>query len=304
MQTEELKTWLKNSDHHLLNQGDEGYPRLLGEVKSAPKKLFVIGDVNLLDLPQLAIIGSRHPTVMGADNCYEFAQHLARAGFVITSGLALGIDAIAHKGAIDAGGKTIAVMGTGLDITYPKSNIALAKSIVKHGGALVSEYPLGTPARAQHFPQRNRIVSGLSLGTLVVEASLRSGSLITSRMALEQGRELFAIPGSIHNPLSRGCHKLIRDGAKLVESAQDIFEELNFSIYAEVLNPNQHKITKNLDPDHEKLLSFLSENPVPIDVLVAKSGLSAKIAASMLLILELDGFVKSTDFGYVKGGNC
>src|SRR5690606_24463201 len=183
------------------------------------------GDVSLLQLPQLAVVGSRNPTAGGRDTAYDFSRTLARAGLVITSGLALGIDAAAHEGGLDGGTGTIAVCGTGLDRLYPGGNRKLGERILEEG-VLVSEFPPGTPPRPGNFPQRNRIVSGMSLGALVVEAAWRSGSLITARLASEQGREVFAIPGSIHNPLARGCHRLIRDGAKLVESANDVLEEL------------------------------------------------------------------------------
>jgi len=217
--------WLSETGHHLVTWADTDYPPLLREIPAPPVVLYVIGDRQSLSHPQFAIVGSRNPTPMGRENAQAFAKTLAGAGLTITSGLALGIDGAAHRGALDAGGKTIAVVGTGLDRVYPARHRDLAYAVVQQG-ALVSEFPLGTPPKSENFPVRNRIISGLSLGTLVVEAAVQSGSLITARLATEQGREVFAIPGSIHSPQARGCHALIRQGAKLVETAQDILEEL------------------------------------------------------------------------------
>ena len=217
--------WLAGAGRSLVTWGSPGYPALLASIEDAPLTLFVEGDAGALALPQLAIVGSRNPTQIGRDTASQFAKHLAASGLAITSGLALGIDAAAHRGALLGPGRTIAVLGCGLDRIYPRENTELARQIVA-SGALVSDLPTGVPPLKQHFPRRNRIISGLSVGTLVVEAALQSGSLITARLAGEQGREVFAIPGSIHSPLSRGCHRLIRQGAKLVESVDDIFPEL------------------------------------------------------------------------------
>ncbi len=217
--------WLGEPQHYLLVWSDPDYPPLLRKIPDPPVMLYVMGDRKLLSRPQLAIVGSRNPTPMGRENARAFAKNLADAGLIITSGMALGIDGAAHRGALEAGGQTIAVAGTGLDRVYPSRHRDLAHDIVRHG-ALVSEFPLGTPPKPENFPVRNRLISGLSLGTLVVEAALQSGSLITARLATDQGREVFAIPGSIHSPQSRGCHALIRQGVKLVETAQDILEEL------------------------------------------------------------------------------
>ena len=219
--------WAEISENHVVTVLDADYPKQLCEIKSPPLVLFVQGDINLLSQPQLAMVGSRNATPIGVETAEQFARYLTQCGLTITSGLALGIDAASHCGAIRSG-KTIAVLGTGLDFIYPKRNQQLAIEIVKSGGAVISEFPLGTPPERKNFPRRNRIISGLSLGVLVVEATLYSGSLITARLAGEQGREIFAIPGSIHNPVARGCHQLIRCGAKLVETAQDIIEELAF----------------------------------------------------------------------------
>ena len=218
--------WLEQPGRHLLCWDDPDYPALLAELPDAPPLLFIAGDPTLLERPQLAMVGSRRASRNGLDNAWAFSRSLASAGFVITSGLALGIDGAAHQGALDAGGKTVAVLGTGLERQYPQRHVALARQIVEGGGALVSELPLDCPPQASNFPRRNRIISGLSLGVLVVEASPSSGSLITARLAAEQGREVYAIPGSIHHPGARGCHQLIRQGAALVESVEDVLEAL------------------------------------------------------------------------------
>jgi DNA processing protein len=226
-QIEKDLVWLAKPDNRLLTPFDGDYPQLLREIGQPPPLLFVHVDVSVLQEPQIAMVGTRQPSASGQQLARDFAAHLAGFGIVITSGLALGIDAASHHGALAAvKGRTIAVMGTGLDRVYPARHRDLARAIVAQGGALVSEFLPGTPALAEHFPRRNRIISGLSLGTLVVEAALQSGSLITARLAAEQGREVFAIPGSVHNPVARGCHSLIKQGAKLVETATDILEEL------------------------------------------------------------------------------
>ncbi len=297
--------WLAEPGHHALALSDARYPSLLRETAGAPPLLFVHGDADLLTRPQLAIVGSRNPTPQGAQTAAEFAQHLAACGLVITSGLALGIDAAAHRGALQAGGYTVAVVGTGLDRVYPARHKALAHEIAAHG-ALVSEFPLGTPALPDNFPRRNRIISGLSLGALVVEAAAQSGSLITARLAAEQGREVFAIPGSIHNPLARGCHKLIRDGAKLVETAQDILEELGEELGAELNGPRaghtkvvaSHEGRTTLTEEALKVLEALSFDPASTDILIERSGLTPETVSSMLLILELQGYVAPVAGGF------
>jgi DNA processing protein len=295
------EAWLAGPNRRLVTWGAAGYPPLLAAIPDPPLVLFVEGDAAALSLPQLAIVGSRNPTALGRDTAEQFAAHLAAAGMAITSGLALGIDAAAHRGALAGGGQTIAVTGCGLDVVYPSAHVALAGEIAACG-ALVSDLPTGTPPLKQHFPRRNRIISGLAVGTLVVEAALQSGSLITARLAAEQGREVFAIPGSIHNPMARGCHRLIRQGAKLVETADDIFAELGALI--ETLRtdaragPTRAEATDAqavsgpaLDKDYEILLDALGFAPAGIDTLVARTGLAADAVASMLLILELDGRV-------------
>jgi DNA processing protein len=296
--------WLEAPDHHLLTWSDPRYPSRLREIGDAPPVLFVHGDPDLLAHPQLAVVGSRNPTPTGREIAAAFAEHLAACGLGITSGLALGIDAAAHQGALAAAGITIAVAGTGLDRVYPRQHRELAHRIAD-SGALVSEFPIGTSVRPEHFPRRNRIISGLSLGTLVVEAARQSGSLITARCAVEQGREVFAIPGSIHNPLSRGCHQLLREGAKLVETARDVLEELG-SIAApepaaEVGRAAAPEAGPAWDSDYRQLLDSLGFEPTPVDVLVQRSGLTAETVSSMLLMLELHDEVASTSGGlYVR----
>lgn len=293
--------WAQTPGHFLIGLDDPLYPPLLKTIANPPLLLYVRGNPALLSEPQLAIVGSRNPTPGGRDAAHGFAEHLARSGLVITSGLALGIDGAAHEGALKANGATVAVMATGADRLYPGQHRNLAERIVKEG-ALITEMPLGTQPLPALFPQRNRIISGLSLGTLVVEAALHSGSLITARLAMEQAREVFAIPGSIHNPLARGCHRLIRQGAKLVESVQDILEELAPQLSA-VLRDESPGVSGDrpagdeLDGDYRKLLENMGFDPVSIDQLVERSGLTAQEIASMLLILELNGHVGARQGG-------
>ncbi|MEQ1581680.1 MAG: DNA-processing protein DprA [Steroidobacteraceae bacterium] len=302
--------WLEVDSHHYIHWGSAHYPPLLREVADAPVGLFVDGDGDVLALPQIAIVGSRNPTHSGAETARAFAAHLASGGFTITSGLAIGIDAASHRGALEVGGTTVAVCGTGLDITYPASHKALRSEIAARG-VLVSEFPLGTPPAKQNFPRRNRLISGMSVGTLVVEAAIQSGSLITARLAASQGREVFAIPGSIHNPLTRGCHQLIREGATLVESAQDIFpqlRQLTLSLAAHTVVVEATKAADStrvsgspLDKDHKILLDALGFEPAGVDLLVQRTGLQVSEVASMLLILELDGRIESFPGGlYVR----
>jgi DNA processing protein len=295
--------WLQHEHHHAITFHDARYPDLLKTIPSAPPLLFVRGDPDYLQLPQLAMVGSRTPTASGRKTALEFARHLSTSGITITSGLARGIDAACHQGALQGIAGTVALVAHGLDIIYPAANRKLADEIT-HNGAIVSEHPIGTEPLKAYFPRRNRIISGLSLGTLVVEAALKSGSLITAKHALEQGREVFAIPGSIHNPLARGCHQLIRQGAKLVETADDILEELSALLPAALPAATESKAdgqsSQALDPDHQKLLKCLAYEPVPIDELVNRSGFAASEVASMLLILELEGCVVSESGLYTR----
>jgi len=294
--------WLNHDDHHIVAWSDENYPDLLSEIPGAPLVLYVKGSVDALHLPSLAIVGSRNPTRAGFGNASEFARYLVQRGFSIVSGLAQGIDTAAHEGALEGGGTTVAFLGTGIDRVYPAANRDLAHVIAARG-ALVSEYPLGTPPEKWHFPERNRLISGLCIGTLVVEAARRSGSLITARLAAEQGREVFAIPGSIHNALSRGCHQLIRQGARLVETGDDILAELGplvGHLRARAAAPAPAAPPPALpdeDEDYEALRNCLGHDPVTIDELEKHSGLTIDQLSSMLLILELHGEVESLSGG-------
>lgn len=295
--------WLAaGDDRHLIPLGDSRYPAELLQTADPPLVLFVHGRLDALAHPRrLAVVGSRNPTPQGTDNARAFAHALAHSGLSIVSGLALGVDGAAHDGALAAGGLTLAVVGTGLDRVYPSRHRALAHRIVAQG-AMLSEYVLGTPPLAQNFPQRNRIISGLSAGTLVVEAALQSGSLITARMASEQGREVFAIPGSIHSTQSRGCHALIRQGAKLVESAQDVLEELHWgagptapaTARADATHPEA--ATHDTDP----VLVAMGHDPVSLDAIQARTGLDTARLQAHLLTLELDGRVARLPGGLLQ----
>jgi DNA processing protein len=290
--------WLAANGVHIVLAGDADYPPLLRQLGDAPAALYVQGSVAALRSAQLAMVGSRSPTPSGRATAREFAAWFARAGLTVTSGLATGIDAASHEGALAGGGETIAVYATGLDRVYPAEHGALAQRI-RTRGALVSEFPPRTPPRREHFPRRNRLIAGLSLGTLVVEAARHSGSLITARLAGEAGREVFAIPGSIHSPLARGCHQLIKSGAKLVEEAADVLSELNFSVGKEAVTaqlPEPQK-PRELDKEYEMLLDALGFEPATIDILVARTRLPGESVASMLLILELEGRVAALPGG-------
>ncbi|MFS2126259.1 DNA-processing protein DprA [Pseudomonas sp. Pseusp97] len=284
-QAAEAMRWLESPEHHLLMWDAPEYPALLAELVDAPPLLFVAGEPGLLERPQLAMVGSRRASKPGLDTARAFARSLAGGGFVITSGLALGIDGAAHEGALEAGGKTVAVLGTGLEQLYPRRHLGLAQRIVEQGGAVISELPLNCAPQASNFPRRNRIISGLSLGTLVVEASPSSGSLITARLAAEQGREVYAIPGSIHHPGARGCHELIRQGATLVETVEHILEGLQGwtrSVPA-VEAPSSF-------PSHP-LVDLLRAAPQSSEQLALRSGLELPQVLAQLTELELDGRV-------------
>jgi len=290
--------WLETSGATILLCTDREYPPLLRQISGAPAALYVLGSVESLASAQLAMVGSRHATPAGCSTARDFAAWFARAGLTVTSGLAEGIDAASHAGALAAGGLTVAVCGSGLDRVYPAGHAALAARIRAHG-ALLSEFPPRTPPLRQHFPRRNRIISGLSLGTLVVEAARRSGSLITARLAADAGREVFAIPGSIHSPLARGCHQLIKQGAKLVEEAADVISELKISFPKEPLTTSRSEPARAgaLDKEYEMLLDALDFAPTTIDGLVARTHLPTESVASMLLILELEGRVAALPGG-------
>lgn len=292
----------------LLPATDPAYPPRLATLAGMPAVLWVRGCIESLVVPQLAVVGSRHPTAGGRRTAREFAFHFASAGLGITSGLALGIDAASHDGALLAGGRTIAVLGTGLDTTYPAENAPLAERIVASGsGALVSEFPPRTMPRRANFPQRNRLISALALGVLVVEAARQSGSLSTARWAGDQNREVFAVPGSIHSPLSKGCHELIRQGAKLVEKAEDVVSEFRHALTQQSLARLSALARAPcagvgaMDNPAEILLDALGFEPTSVDALLASTGLSSESVASMLLILELEGRIDSLPGGrYIR----
>lgn len=290
--------WLEQQGNTVLTINDALYPFRLKEIDSPPPLLFVKGNRKLLSQPQIAIVGSRNPSTSGTRTATEFAKSLSLCGFTITSGLALGIDAASHQGALNAGGYTIAVAGTGLDRVYPARNKTLATNIA-NTGVLVSEFPPGTTAQANHFPRRNRIISGLCIGLLVVEAAKRSGALITARMAMETNREVFAIPGSIHHSLARGCNALIQEGAKLVETYQDIFDELG--AYNQQPQPSKPEILQStLDSEQQNLLNLVMFSPTSVDWLVQESGYSAEVISSMLLMFELQGSIATAPGGYIR----
>ena len=295
--------WLNGDNHHIIPYDDERYPQQLKNINDPPILLYVWGDPDYLKQPQLAMVGSRTPTAVGKKTAFDFSSHLSQSGITITSGLARGIDGASHAGALKGIAGTIALVAHGLDIIYPSEHKHLAEAISANG-AIVSEVPIGTEPHRGLFPRRNRLISGLSLGTLVVEAALNSGSLITAKLALEQGREVFAIPGSIHNPLAKGCHQLLRQGAKLVETAEDIIEELLPHLSVQKISKTTQNKTpvseQILDPDHQKLLKCLAYDPMSIDEIVKLSGFSAAETASMLLIMELEGGVVCQSGLYTK----
>ena len=283
--------WAGAEEHFVITLADESYPRSLLEIADPPAVLYAHGRVELLQRPALAIVGSRNASAQGESNAEHFAQALSAAGLTIVSGLALGIDAAAHRGGLSGAGCTIAVLGTGVDVVYPSRNAELASEIARRG-LLVSEFALGTPAIAHNFPRRNRLISGLARGCLIVEAAIASGSLITARCAADQGRDVFAIPGSIHSPLSKGCHALIKSGAKLVESADDVLAELAG------FQPTARASTLVSVPGADTgLLAVMGHDPVDVDSLCARSGLSPEEVSSQLLRLELDGRVTALPGG-------
>ncbi len=299
---EQALDWSKEKNQKIIPFSAPEYPQQLKTIAAPPHLLYARGNAALLNEPQLAIVGTRNPTSGGRENARQFAQHFSSAGLVITSGLALGIDAAAHEGALLNGGATIAVMATGPDRLYPSQHKKLATAILEKNGLLLTEMPLGTQPLPAFFPQRNRIISGLSIGVLVIEAARRSGSLITARLAGEQGREVFAIPGSIHNLQARGCHRLIKQGAKLIESADDILEEIAPQLRQQLaaITPEAPAKTQEpaIDEAHKELLDAIGHDAVTIDQLVERCEMSAKEIASMLLILELEGRVQPEAGGF------
>ena len=299
--------WLEKDNVHIVTLADSTYPQKLLEISNPPAVLYAIGNLHWLNHPTIAIVGSRSATPQGEKNAEEFAKSLCEQGLCVISGMALGIDGAAHRGSLKANGATIAVVGTGLDIVYPARHRDLAHKIAERG-LILSEFPLGTPSKAQNFPRRNRLISGLSLGCLVVEANIDSGSLITARLAAEQGREVFAIPGSIHSPVTKGCHQLIKQGAKLVESVQDILEEINWATIANSL-PSKNSLLSispsGLMPDvspnspqTNTVLDLMGFDPVNFESIRTNSGLTTEALSSMLMLLELENKITS-----LAGGN-
>lgn len=298
-QIQQALDWAKQPGQHILTLEDDAFPELLREIPDPPILLYVRGDLSLLKSPQLAVVGSRHASRQGLQIAEDFGQHLSQVGLCITSGLAHGIDAAAHRGGLRGQGQTLAVVGTGLDRIYPAANQNLARQIAEQG-AIVSEYPLGTKPLAQNFPKRNRLISGMATGCLVVEAALKSGSLITARQAMEQGREVFAVPGSINNSLAKGCHQLIKQGAKLVESAQDVLEELapliNFSWQHDKRLP-EHSASGAVESPEHPLLAIMEYEPISLDELVVMTKMAASEIQAQMMMLELNGQVVSLSAG-------
>jgi len=295
--------WLAQPGHRLLRCDEADFPPQLETIPQPPAALFVAGDPAALLGPQVAIVGARSATAQGLANARDFARTLSHAGLTVTSGMADGIDGAAHAAALEAGGQTVAVVGTGPDLVYPRKHRDLAARIVERG-AIVSEFPPGTEARPDHFPRRNRLIAGLALGTLVVEAGLQSGSLITARLAVEAGREVFTLPGSIHNPLAKGCHRLLRDGARLVETAAEVIEALVPAAQAQGAGlrarletagtpeaPQSSSDDHGQDPDYVSLLAALGDVPTSLDELAERTRLAPAALSSMLLLLELEGVV-------------
>ncbi len=315
--------WAEQENASILTLDDDRYPAMLKNIPDAPPILYVLGQAEILKLPQLAIVGSRNPSRGGQEIAHDFAAYLTAMGMTVTSGLAMGIDAAAHQGALDSMAKglkghgfTVAVTGTGLDRVYPAKNREIAHKIAENG-VLVSEYAPGTPPLPGNFPRRNRIISGLSMGVLVVEAALQSGSLITARLATEQGREVFAVPGSIHHPLAKGCHALIREGAKLVETGQHILEELRgisaihseseeqnplSDVQADIEEEQSSNSLENIDAEYQQVLKCIDFEPTSVDKVVERSGLTADAVCSMLLVLELQGYIIALSGGYYCQG--
>ena len=304
------RDWLAVPGHHLLGWHSLDYPALLRGMAGAPAALFVAGDPDLLWHPQIAVVGTRRPSAGGQDVAREFGETFARSGLAVTSGLAEGIDTAVHRGALEAG-RTLAVVGTGLDRVYPASNAQLRDAIAANG-AIVSEHPPGTPPLRQHFPSRNRLIAGLSLGTVVIEAAERSGALITARLAAEAGREVFAVPGSIRNPMARGCHRLIRQGANLIESPEEAIQAL-----APLAGELAERLRGRLEPglpqsDHlapgvvpqgaseAKLLKAMGHDPVGLDQLLERTGLTVPALSAMLLAMELDGQISRCEGRYSR----
>lgn len=299
-----IATWLSQSNlNRAITRECAEYPRLLRETKGAPIVLFCRGNLSALHAPQIAVVGSRRPSHTGAQMARSFGQQLGEAGWTVTSGLALGVDALSHRGALDVSANTVAILGTGIDFIYPRRHIALADDIVASGGVIVSEYIPGTPPKAHNFPARNRIISGVSMGTLVIEAAVKSGSLITAKLAAEQGRDVFAIPGSIYNPASAGCHHLIQQGAKLVTRVDDINEEFQYLNLSAQNSPEFNLQKSAIESLADcKLLDSVGFEATALDVVLERSAVPINDALSMLTEYELRGLVAAIPGGYIKLG--
>lgn len=287
--------WLQKDNANIVTLADDSYPKSLLEISNPPVLLYAIGNLRWLNHPSIAIVGSRNSTPQGEKNAEDFAESLCNYGLCVVSGMALGIDAAAHRGAIKANGATIAVVGTGLDIVYPARHRDLAHKIAERG-LILSEFPLGTPSKAQNFPRRNRIISGLSLGCLVVEANVDSGSLITARMAIEHGREVFAIPGSIHSPVAKGCHQLIKQGAKLVENTEDVVEELK-NLLPSISPLGLIPQTEGNVSEPNTVLTCMGFDAIDFETILVLSGLTTEALSAMLMVMELEGKVTTLGGG-------
>lgn len=296
--------WLAQSKHHhVIALDDPCYPERLKQISDPPPVLYLKGNPQALKNPQLAMVGARKATPLGCDLAYDWAKALTQAGITVTSGLALGIDGAAHRGAVAAKGPTVAVIGTGPDLDYPPKHRGLAQEILEHGGAIVSELWPTTPPLAANFPRRNRIISGLAQGVLVVEAALRSGSLITARMALEQNRDVFAVPGSVHNPMARGTNHLIKQGAKLVDCLEDLLEEFQNLVQPEKISSEtgQEPVScSHLDKEELRILRVIQEHLTGVETIVAQTGFPAQIVSSRLVELEFQGLIKAMPGGYIR----
>lgn len=290
--------WASMPNHYILSLHDDDYPSLLTEIYNPPLILYVQGDKNALKQSQLAMVGARCATPFGLQNAKNFAFKLVQKGLAITSGLALGIDSASHRGALQASGITIGVAGTGLKHIYPRSNRVLVEAILDHGGCVISEFSLDTAPIARNFPWRNRIIAGMSRGVLVIEAALKSGSLITAYYAIEQGKEVFAIPGSIHQPLAKGCHLLLKQGAKLVETVEDVLEELG--AFNSFLAQEAPKIDLKISDRDRAVFAHIGYETTPIDVILLRAGLTKPEVSSILLALELKGYIQSVVGGYIR----
>ncbi|CAM3491993.1 DNA-processing protein DprA [Parendozoicomonas haliclonae] len=302
------KQWLREEHHHIVPLNSPTYPALLRAIHDPPVLLYLKGDPDILSARQVAVVGSRQPTLQASKTAEALASSLSACGVTVTSGLAIGVDGAAHRGALSGKGRTVAVMASGLDVIYPQRHTSLAGEIVNAGGVLVSEFALGTQPRSGHFPRRNRIISGLSVATLVVEAAVASGSLVTARFALEQGREVFAMPGSVNNPKARGCHALIRDGAILIENAEQLLDEIEGSnstlhgLEQIRLSSQPFKDKQPECPEQGKVLEMLGYDSCQHDELVIATGFSSQKLSELLLVMELEGWVQSSPAGITRVG--